>query len=131
MEERNGPKARQTIMIEDIYKRTKILSGACLKIALVLPADVAMCNLIRGHLIERSTDLAIKSKGLMVTMNPDYFLKKLSEAKEAADGVEYWLEMVQDDKYIDPSIMNPILEESKAVSQILALAIRKIKPNNY
>jgi hypothetical protein len=116
-------------MIEDIYKRTKLLSKTCLKIALVLPAEVALCNLVRGHLIERATDMAIKSKGLMVTQNPDYFLKKLSEAKEATDGCQYWLELIKDEEYLDSHIINPILEESVAVSNLFALAIRKIKPN--
>jgi hypothetical protein len=64
-------------MIDDIYKRAKLLSQTCLKIALVLPVEIPMCNLMRGHLIERCTDMAIKAKGLMVTQNPDFFLKKL------------------------------------------------------
>ena len=64
-------------MIDDIYKRAKLLSKTCLKIALVLPTEVAMCNLMRGHLIERATDMAIKSKGLMVTQNPDFFYEEI------------------------------------------------------
>ncbi len=116
-------------MISDIYKRTKLLSKTCLKIALVLPHDVALCNLVRGHLIDRATDMAIKSKGLMVTQHPDYFIKKLSDAKEATDGCQYWLELIKDEEYLDSHIINPILEESEAVSNLFALAIRKIKPN--
>lgn len=118
-------------MIEDIYQRTKVLGKTCLKIALVLPTDVALCNLMRGHLIDRASDMAIKSKGLMVTQHPDYFLKKLSEAKEATDGVIYWLELIREEGYLESQIIDPILEESLAIGKILALAIRKVKPNNY
>ena len=117
-------------MIDDIYKRAKLLSKTCLKIALVLPQDVALCNLIRGLLIERATDMAIKSKGLMATQNPEYFLQKLSSAKEATDGCQYFLELINDEGYLDSSIIHPILEESVSISHLFAMAIRKIKPND-
>ena len=116
-------------MIDDIYNRAKLLSKNCIKIALVLPAEITMCNLMRGHLIERSTDMAIKAKGLMVTQNPDYFLKKLAEAKESCDGCTYWLELITEENYLDSNIINPILEESIAISHLFALAIKKIKPS--
>ena len=118
-------------MIEDIYERSKLLSRTCLKIALVLPQDKAIAVLTRPHLVDRATDLAIKAKGLMITQNPEYFLKKLSEAKESSDGVHYWLELIQDEGLLDSNIINPILEESSAISTLFALAIKKIKPNNY
>ena len=117
-------------MIGDIYKRTKLLSKTCLKIALVLPQEVALCNLMRVHLIEKATNMAIKSKGLMDTQNPEYFLKKLSDAKEATDGCQYWLEMIQEEAYLDSDIINPILAESIAISNLFAMAIKKIKPSN-
>ena len=99
-------------MIADIYGRAKLLSKTCLKIALVLPPDVVMCNLIRSHLIDRASDMAIKSKGLNATQNPEYFLKKLSEAKESSDGCQYWLDLIKEENYLDSAIINPILEES-------------------
>ncbi|MEN8695837.1 MAG: hypothetical protein ABF317_00935 [Bacteroidia bacterium] len=116
-------------MIDDIYKRSKLLSKTCLKIALVLPQDAALSNLIRGHLIDRSTTLAIKAKGLMVTQNPDFFLKKLADAKEASDGTHYWLEMIAEENYLDSIIINPILTESAVISNLFAQAIMKIKPD--
>jgi hypothetical protein len=116
-------------MIADIYQRAKLLSKTCLKIALVLPTEVVLCNLVRGHLIDRATDMAIKSKGLTATQNPEYFLKKLSEAKEASDGCQYWLDLIKEENYLDSAIINPILEESEAISHLFAMAIRKIKPN--
>lgn len=116
-------------MIDDIYKRAKLLSKTCLKIALVLPADVALCNLIRAQLVDRATDMAIKSKGLMVTQNPDFFLKKLGDAKEACDGCQYWLEIISEENHLDSAIINPILEESMAISNLFAHAMRKVKPN--
>lgn len=116
-------------MIDDIYKRAKLLSKTCLKIALVLPAEVTMCNLMRNHLIDKATDMAIKSKGLMITQNPDFFLKKLGDAKEACDGCQYWLELIAEENYLDSTIINPILEESVAISNLFAQAIRKIKPS--
>lgn len=116
-------------MMDDVYSRAKLLSKTCLKIALVLPAEITLCNLMRGQLIDRATEMAIKSKGLMMTQNSDFFGKKLSEAKEAADGCHYWLELIHEENYLDSAIINPILAESEAISHLFAMAIRKIKPN--
>ena len=118
-------------MKDDLYKRSKILSTACLKIALVLPAEVPMCNLIRGNLVEGASKLAIKAKGLMSPQSQALFLQKLSDAKENADACSYWLELIQQDKYLESKIIDPILEESNAISHLFALAIKKIGPNDY
>lgn len=118
-------------MKDDLYKRSKILSTACLKIALVLPVDIALCNLIRGNLVESGSKLAIKAKGLMSPQSQNMFLQKLSEAKEQADACSFFLELIQQEKYLDSGIIDPILEESNAISHLFALAIKKIGPNEY
>lgn len=117
-------------MIEDIYKRARLLSKTCLKIALVLPQDKALSNLMRSHLIDRASDMAIKAKGLMATQNPDFFLKKLGDAKEASDGCQYWLELIREENYLDLSIIDPILKESNSISHLFARALQKVKPNH-
>mgnify|MGYP001597463912 FL=1 len=117
-------------MIQDIYQRAKLLSKTCLKIALVLPTDKVLPNLIRGHLIDRATAMAIKSKGLMASQNPDLFMNKLGDAKESSDGCQYWLELIQEEGYLDSSIIDPILEESQGISRLFALALTKVKPES-
>jgi hypothetical protein len=118
-------------MKDDLYKRSKVLSMACLKIALVLPTEIALCNLIRGNLVESASKMAIKAKGLMSTQAQSLFLQNLGSAKENADGCAFWLELIQQEKYLDSHIIDPILEESNAISTLFALAIRKIGPNDY
>ena len=103
-------------MIADIYERSKLLSTTCLKIALVLPQEKAISHIIRNQLIDCASDLAIKAKGLMATQNPEYFLKKLSAAKEAADGVNYWLELVKDESLLDATIIDPIKDTRIRIS---------------
>jgi len=115
-------------MIENIYERSKILSKTCLKIALVLPQNT-MGNIAKDQLIERLSNLAIKSKGLLVTQNPEFFLKKLNDAREAVDGCYYWLEIAYDEKWIDIAIIEPVLKECDAISKLFGMAIKKIKPN--
>ena len=56
-------------------------------------------------------------------------MKKLGDAKEACDGCQYWLELIAEENYLDSGMINPILEESAAISHLFAQAIRKIKPN--
>lgn len=116
-------------MIDDIYKRTKILSKACIKIALVLPQDKAISLLIRGQLVEAASSMTIKSKGLMSIQIQDIFIKNLSAAKESSDATNYWLEMVKEENLMDASIIDPILAESTEIAKLLTLAMRKVKPN--
>ena len=116
-------------MIENIYDRTRVLSNTCLKIALVLPKDVLMSNVTREHLITHSSNLAIKSKGLMVTQNPDFFLQKLNDARESVDGCYYWIDTIKEESWVSSKILNPVLEECNAISDLFGAAIKKIKPN--
>ena len=116
-------------MIENIYERTKVLSKTCLKIALVLPKDVLMGNLTREKLVIQSSNLAIKSKGLLVTQNSDFFLQKLNDARESVDGCYYWLDLIKEEGWVNSDILNPVLEECSAISDLFGAAIKKIKPN--
>jgi hypothetical protein len=116
-------------MIENIYERTKVLSKTSLKIALVLPKDVLISIEASKHLITHSSNLAIKSKGLMVTQNPDFFLQNLNDARASVDGCYYWLELIKDEGWVNGDILNPVLKECTAVSNLFGAAIKKIKPN--
>ena len=118
-------------MIEDLYKRAKTLSKACMKIALVLPQDKAMAIIIRSHLIDSSSSMAIKAKGVMSTQVQSLFLQNMNEAKQSADACQYWLEMVNDEGFLEGQIIEPILKENMEISHLLAMAIKKIKPTNY
>ncbi|MFY0644580.1 MAG: four helix bundle protein [Bacteroidia bacterium] len=118
-------------MIDDLYKRAKTLSKACMKIALVLPADQAIAIIIRSHLIDTSSKMAIGAKGVMSTQVQTLFLQNMNEAKQSADACQYWLEMVKDEGYLEDQIIDPILKESMDINHLLALAIKKIKPSNY
>lgn len=118
-------------MIDDIHVRAKVLSKACIKVALVLPNDKPMSLVIRPNLIESATKMTIKCKGLMSTQVPDIFLKNLVDAKEFTDGCNYWLEIVKEEGLLDEKIIDPIYQESDDISKLLSLAMRKVKPNNY
>ena len=115
-------------MIENIYERTKVLSKTCLKIALVLPKDILMSNEACKQLIAQSSNLAIKSKGLLVTQNPDFFLQKLNDARESIDGCYYWLDLIKEEVWVNSDILNPVLEECSAISDLFGAAIKKITP---
>lgn len=118
-------------MIDDLYKRSKTLSKACIKMALVLPIDKALAVAIRGHLIERASELSIKCKGLMNSQGQELFLKKVSEALEAADACNYWLEMIKDEGFFEAHIIDPIFSESQDLSKLLSLALKKVKPSGF
>ncbi len=118
-------------MIDDLYNRSRTLSKACIKMALVLPNDKALAIVIRGNLIESSSKLSIKCKGLMNTQGQELFIKNVSEAREAADACNYWLEMVHEEGYFEEHIIDPIFQESKDISKLLALALAKVKPSGF
>ena len=118
-------------MINDLYKRSKTLSKACIKMALVLPTDKALALVIRGHLVDRASQLSIKCKGLMNTQGQELFIKNVSEALEAADACNYWLEMIKDEDFFESHIIDPIFSESQDLSKLLSLALKKVKPSGF
>jgi hypothetical protein len=88
-----------------------------------------MSSVTREHLIIHSSNLAIKSKGLMVTQNPDFFLQKLNDARESVDGCYYWVDTIKEEGWVSLGILNPVLEECNAISDLFGAAIKKINPN--
>ena len=118
-------------MIDDIYKRSKILSRACLKIASVLPADKAFAAMARPHLIDAASKMTIKARGLMAGQVQDLFLRNAMDAKEAADACHFWLELVREEGLIDGNILDPILEETEELAKLFSFAMKKAKPNTF
>jgi hypothetical protein len=118
-------------MIDDIYKRAKVLSKACLKIAVVLPQDQIMAVMMRAHLIDCASKMTIKARGLMAGQVQDMFLRNVMDAKEAADGCHFWLELIKDENLLDSQIIDPILAESQEMGKMFAFAMKKAKPNTF
>ena len=65
----------------------------------------------------------------MVTQNPEFFLQNLNYARASVDGCYYWLELIKDEGWVNGDILNPVLEECTAVSNLFGAAIKKIKLN--
>lgn len=118
-------------MIEDIYKRSKILSKTCIKIALVLPHDKPMTHVIRNPLIEKAATLTIQSKGLMMPNLPDFFKNNILLAREAANGCNFWLELVKEEGLISSDIIDPIIEESALLARTFSVALKSVKTDGY
>lgn len=118
-------------MIDDIYNRCKILSRTCMKIAIVLPHDKPMTHIVRTPLTERASALTILSKGLMMPSLPDFFKTNLLQAREAANGCNYWLELIKENELISSEIINPIIEESELLAKAFSVALKSVKTEGY
>ena len=81
-----------------------------------------MCNLIRGNLVECASKLAIKAKGIdEPTVTSTCSFRKFQMQKKMPTACSYWLELIEQDNYLESNIINPILEESNAISHLFAL----------
>ena len=112
---------------EELNLRTKTLANACIKVSILLPANATLGILIKDRLLNCATDLAVKSRGLGMTQNAEYFANRLNSAAEAANSCGFWLEMIKDEQLMDVSLINPLIEESNTLLSLFLQASKKVK----
>ncbi|MCB9261598.1 MAG: hypothetical protein H6607_04420 [Flavobacteriales bacterium] len=113
---------------EEIYNRTDTLVQACLKVAMVLPAESTMATFARVELVRYASELGIKSRGLMVGQLSEIFVERLSKAADAANGCAFWLEYILTNNiFPKPDIIIPLKEESDAMAKLFLASLKNAK----
>lgn len=113
---------------KELYIKTKTLSKACLKVALVIPHDSQLATFARVELVRHASELGIKTRGLLVGQLGEVFVERLSKAADSCNGCGYWLQVVLEDKVLDkPEILEPLIQECDALSKMFLTALKSAK----
>lgn len=112
---------------EDIGTRTKTLSRACTKLALVMQQRNILSEHIRNSLLHAAGQLAVKGGGLQFGRSTELYIEKIYEAQDAVFGLIYWLEFVEEEQLIDRNLVYPLIEEAQLISMLFARAAKSVK----
>jgi hypothetical protein len=112
---------------QDINNRTKTLSKACTKLALVMQQKNLLSEHIRNNLLFSATQVAVKAGALQFGRSTDLFMEKVYEALDAANALIYWLEFVEEEKLMDAQLVIPLKEEAMIISELFNKAARSVK----
>ncbi|MFT5723450.1 MAG: hypothetical protein ACI9JN_000563 [Bacteroidia bacterium] len=111
-----------------IYNKTHTLAKACLKVAMVLPHDQHMATFARVEMVRHASDLGIKTRGLLVGQLGTEFVERLSKAVDSCNGCGFWLQLILEDGLINkPDILNPLIKECDAMSNLFLAALKSAK----
>ncbi|MFT4521333.1 MAG: hypothetical protein ACI8ZN_000262 [Bacteroidia bacterium] len=109
----------------EIYNRTKTLSDACIKVALLMPNNHAMAPYVKVELIRHSSDLCICTRSLKSEQVSSVFVERLNKAVDASNGCGYWLQMVIDQALLDQQVILPLLHEADNMSSLFLSALKR------
>lgn len=110
---------------DEIKNRTDTLSQACLKVALLMKVNTEVDGHAKAELVRNASDMAIKSRSLMVAQAGRYFADRLNAAAENAMGCSYWLEHIGTQGLLDGNIVKPLISECEQMYKIFLLSAKK------
>lgn len=106
-------------MGSDLKQRTWEFALRCLKLAQALPIHY-LGNHIKGQLIRSSTSTAANYRASQLAQSKAAFIAKLSIALEEADESALWMEFVIEEKLVETSKVEPLLNEANELVKIMA-----------
>ncbi len=109
---------------EEIYKRTDTLSKACIKVALLMKINTAVDGHCKAELVRNASEMAIKSRSLMVSQIGRFFVERLNVAAEHATACGYWLEHIEDQGLMDVAIIRPLIKECDQLYRLFLLSAK-------
>lgn len=109
---------------EEIYKRTSTLSKACIKVALLMKVNTVVDGHCKAELVRNASEMAIKSRALMVSQIGRFFVDRLNAAAEFSIACGYWLEHIEEQELMDSAIIKPLHEECDQLYRLFLLSAK-------
>lgn len=104
-------------MKNDLKDRTKIFAHQCVKLTEFLPSNY-LGNHLKGQLIRCSTSVAANYRATCIAQSKPSFIAKISIVVEEVDESAFWLEFIFDEKLIQNSKLEPLVQEAKELTAI-------------
>ncbi len=131
-EDELGIQIPHTINAEYLRERTKLFALRVLKLAAVLPKTIEG-NVIRGQLVRAGTSLGANYRAACRGRSRAEFIAKIGTVEEESDESAFWLELIIDGEFIKMKRVEPLLDEAKQLTRIMAKsrisASRKLRTN--
>jgi hypothetical protein len=112
---------------QEIKLRTDTLSKNCLKVAMLLPKGEVISDLAKQELVLHAANLSIMARGLASAQAGRFFGQRVNGAVDHVYGCAYWLQLAIDEKWMDSSILMPLLNEADQLAIIFNLTAKNVE----
>lgn len=104
---------------EELKKRSKAFAHRCVKLAVALP-KTQLGNHVSGQLIRAATSVAANYRAACLSISKAAFISKISIVLEESDECVFWLEFVIDEKLLQKTRVENLLDEAVELTKIFA-----------
>ena len=113
----------------DIKKRSYLFALKAIDLIESLPNDQT-CRTIGGQLLRSATSIGANIVEAQAGSSRKDFTNFLNHALKSANETTFWLELLRDAGKQNEATINPLLQETKELSNILASSILTLKKKN-
>ncbi|MDL1972369.1 MAG: four helix bundle protein [Deltaproteobacteria bacterium] len=110
----------------DIKERSYHFALKIIKLVESLPND-RVCKIIADQLLRSATSIGANIIEAQAASSKRDFTNFLNYSLKSANETKFWLGLLRDSGKKDRRIINPLLDETKQLSSILASSILKLK----
>jgi four helix bundle protein len=110
-------------MVEEIKKRTKKLGIEIIKLVDEMPSKIST-QVVARQIIRSSTSIGANYRAACRAKSKSDFINKLKIVEEEADETMYWLEIIEESKFIASTHLAPLKKE---VNEIISIVVASIK----
>jgi len=112
-------------MKNDLKDRTKKFSISIIDLIEQLPNTIA-CRVIANQLVRSGTSVGANYRAVCRARSGKEFIAKMNIVLEEADEVCFWLEIVQENKWVSIETIEPILKEANELTAIFVSSLKTI-----
>ena len=113
--------------MKEIIQQTKVLTETCFKVAKILKVGDEFAGHAKAELVRHASNLSIYSRGLVFAQAGDLLSKRLFEACNSVSGCAFWLQYISDQSLIDPTIIDPLVEECDRLLNVFMQASKNLQ----
>jgi len=114
----------------DIKERSYHFALKIIKLVESLPND-RVCKIIADQLLRSATSIGANIIEAQAASSKRDFTNFLNYSLKSANETKFWLGLLRDSGKKDRGIINPLLDEAKQLSSILASSILKLKRKKF
>ena len=114
----------------DIKERSYHFALKIIKLVESLPND-RVCKIIADQLLKSATSIGANIIEAQAASSKRDFTNFLNYSLKSANETKFWLGLLRDSGKKDRRIINPLLDETKQLSSILASSILKLKRKKF
>ena len=111
---------------EGLKARTKKFSLSIIDLVEKLPNSIS-CRAVSNQLVRSGTSVGANYRAVCRARSDREFIAKMAIVIEESDETLFWIEIIQEKKWVDYSELNLIWKEGNELTAIFVSSVKKVK----